>query len=1050
MPDLQYVDVSSSKNNIYSTFYNNKTGVRKTIKTNKINGLSLYQATKKETEYKSIVGHKNLSKIPFSTISQYKSYLYKYNDVDGYEIYGDFDLENKWISENFEDDIIYDPNIVNVGFFDIETTVTEQGSRNIKENVATAPERITSIVLHSSKSDIYHVFCDKKITGKYFKESDECDENTKLKFYYFSPDFVGEYKMLTKFLEVMNDVEKIDVLSAYFGDLFDVPYIFNRINRLNQTKDNYDELRKYNIYPEDMSPIGVAYTTQRGKLVIKGIQSIDYFEVYKKFTYGSLESWKLDFIATKELGVGKVQFEGGFMELYNNDYEKYVFYNFIDVKRLVQIDEKLKFFELVFEVAYMAKQNFATVLSPVRTWESLIYNNILERNILFNPQEFHEKIKYLGAYTHNPVRAYYNYIMSFDLNSLYPHLIMMYFISPETLLTLKESNELFGKYESYNHIIELRYELEEVSAQVPYDKVAVAKAYDRVADDLLSGNIDMSFIEGTDITMSPALYFFRKDEDAIIPNFMLRLYNIRKKIKKDKLILEDELQQYKDTKDKEFFKKLQNKYKDILEAENIADDIIQMSTYIRRWGLKEKALKILLNSVYGAFGNVYFRLFKLDLAKSITAGGRLAIRSLIDSLENTMRSIYFEFTGKEWKGKDFFIYSDTDSVYINVEPLVGYIIHSYKKLIINSIKKNFGKDVLDEITDSGFFDDPTKHLEEKSDMARKYFNPHDMLKGNGIIEKCIKIEIDENDLLEFKKFYRDIDLKAVYKRRGEDSTIHCFFFGDDVDEYKGIFTDCPVEIKSFNRTYAIDDFGNTIIQDIIDENYIFISKLLNAKNKMVMKRETICVNGFWVGKKNYALSVIDSEGVIYKTPKIKIAGIIKKNNDVSVRNDLVDFIDVLLKQNDITTDHTREILNDYVEDAIDRFKNLPVENQGQNKQVNNIDDKIGHNGMPIKGSAINSIGAIYFNKYIKDNNLKQYVPIQEGEKMKYVYLLPNKYGYHVIGYKDEGLPEEFHSLVDVDMMLEKGLYAMLNIILSSADIELDYSRTTVNIMDFLK
>jgi len=219
---------------------------------------------------------------------------------------------------------------------------------------------------------------------------------------------------------------------------------------------------------------------------------------------------------------------------------------------------------------------------------------------------------------------------------------------------------------------------------------------------------------------------------------------------------------------------------------------------------------------------------------------------------------------------------------------------------------------------------------------------------------------------------------------------------------------------------------------------------------MVMKRETICINGFWVSKKNYVLSVIDSEGVIYDTPKIKVSGIIKNNIPVSVREDLKKFIFILLEAEDRHSDESMAKFNDFVSDATDRFRALSCTEMGQTKQVNFIESKTDASGNPAKGCPVHSSGAIYFNRYIKNNDLKQYIPIAEGDKMKYVYLKkPNSYGYHVMGYKDEGLPEEFDKMVDVDMMLEKGLYGMLDIILSSAGIQLDYARVCEDLSSLL-
>ena len=123
-----------------------------------------------------------------------------------------------------------------------------------------------------------------------------------------------------------------------------------------------------------------------------------------------------------------------FKDFYTNDWDRFVEYNIHDVNLVDQLEDKMKLIELCVAMAYDAKVNFEDVYSQVRVWDTLIYNDLSLRNIVVPPKSNTKKDdKYAGAYVKEPVPGIYDWVVSFDLNSLYPHLIMQYNISPETL-----------------------------------------------------------------------------------------------------------------------------------------------------------------------------------------------------------------------------------------------------------------------------------------------------------------------------------------------------------------------------------------------------------------------------------------------------------------------------------------------------------------------------------------------------------------------------------------------------------------------------------------
>ena len=206
---------------------------------------------------------------------------------------------------------------------------------------------------------------------------------------------------------------------------------------------------------KQISPWGIVY---REDIEIKGRQQIlynifginvvDYMDLYKKFTYTNQESYRLDHIAFVELGQKKVdhsEFEN-FKQFYTNDWQKFIDYNIVDVELVIRLEEKMKLLELAVALAYDAKVNIRDVYYQVRMWDTIIYNFLKDKNIVVPPAKRSSKDeKYEGAYVKEPKAGRYDWVVSFDLNSLYPHLIMQYNISPETLVEKRHPSATVNK-----------------------------------------------------------------------------------------------------------------------------------------------------------------------------------------------------------------------------------------------------------------------------------------------------------------------------------------------------------------------------------------------------------------------------------------------------------------------------------------------------------------------------------------------------------------------------------------------------------------------------
>ena len=380
----------------------------------------------------------------------------------------------------------------------------------------------------------------------------------------------NEKHLLQEFL-VFWEKNQPDVITGWNTEFFDIPYLYNRIRKVF----NEDEIKRLSPW-KGVSSRNV-YTMGRTHQIveIQGVAHLDYFDLYRKFTYTNRESYRLDHIAFVELGERKVgnPFET-FKEWYTKDYQSFIEYNITDVELVDKLEDKMKLIELCLTMAYEAKVNYMDVLGSVKYWDMLIYNYLRKKNIVIPQKVNKEKVeKYEGAYVKKPIVGMHNWVMSFDLNSLYPHLIMQYNISPETL-------------------------------------VADKTVKDMSVDKLLEKKVDTSILKNVTLTPNGAL--FKTNKRGFLPELMETMYNDRVTFKRKML---EAKQEYENTKNPKLLK-------DISKYNNI-----------------QMAKKISLNSAYGAIGNNFFRYYNLLIAEAITTSGQLSIRWIESALNGYLNKI---------------------------------------------------------------------------------------------------------------------------------------------------------------------------------------------------------------------------------------------------------------------------------------------------------------------------------------------------------------------------------------------------------------------------
>ena len=387
-------------------------------------GPTFYVPSKKESKWKTLDGE-NVEPIKPGKISDCKELVEKYKDVHGFAIYGNDRYVAQYISDKYpEDEIKFDISKIGLYTIDIEVAA-EEGFPDV-HNVS---EELLAITLQDAATK--HITC---FASRPFN-------NTRKDVTFVLCE--DEYNLIDRFLEWWQQVSP-DVITGWNCELYDIPYIVRRIERLMGEKVVKKLSPWNNVRQREIQMHGRPQITCE----LAGISVIDYLDLYKKFTYTNQESYRLDHIAFVELGQRKLDHSefDTFKDFYTGNWQKFIEYNIIDVELVDRLEDKMKLIELALTMAYDAKVNYNDVFFQVRTWDAIIYNYLKKKNIVIPPKERSEKdSQYAGAYVKEPIPGKYDWVVSFDLNSLYPHLIMQYNISPETLQDTRHPSTTVNK-----------------------------------------------------------------------------------------------------------------------------------------------------------------------------------------------------------------------------------------------------------------------------------------------------------------------------------------------------------------------------------------------------------------------------------------------------------------------------------------------------------------------------------------------------------------------------------------------------------------------------
>ena len=464
-------------------------------------------------------------------------------------------------------------------------------------NTDIADNTITSIAFHDSATNDYSVYV--------LNEGSEINKTIKGAKV---RSFRTEEDMLIAFVNVWEEISPT-IITGWNIDFFDVTYLYNRLKKVLGTKQ-----------ANRLSPIGkVHWNKYRKRYIIAGVSALDYIALYKNFTYTQLPNYRLDSVAQKELGRGKIEYEGNLDQLFRDDIEKFIEYNLVDVELVVDMDKKLQFIDLARAICHAGHVFYEDFLFSSKWLEGAILtflrrngrvapNKPLRRNR--NPDGSDGEDKFIGAYVKQPKPGLYKWVYDLDLTSLYPSIIMSINISPETKLGKVKNYtaelHMKGKMDSYSIIDNEGNE----SNPMPKDKF-------------------MEFIKQQKLSVASNGVLYRTDKVGIIPEILNVWF--------------DKRVEYKDQMKK--FGKAGNdeKYKFFAQRQ-----LVQ---------------KIMLNSLYGVLGLPAFRFYDVDNAEAVTLTGQTVIKTT----EMIANQYYSKITGEE---KDYNIYVDTDSVFYQAAPLV--------------------------------------------------------------------------------------------------------------------------------------------------------------------------------------------------------------------------------------------------------------------------------------------------------------------------------------------------------------------------------------------
>jgi DNA polymerase elongation subunit (family B) len=441
-----------------------------------------------------------------------------------------------------------------------------------------------------------------------------------------------ERDLLSKFLDYFSR-DYPDILSGWNSEFFDIPYIVNRITRIL----GEDEAKR-------LSPIGrIRSRTFMGKFGreqtrwhLEGLSCVDYYQIYRRFCPILREMYKLGYIGEVELGETKIDYgDTDLASLSDDNWDLFVKYNIQDVNLLVRLEQKLQYIQLLRMIAYAGLTTLEGALGSLSVITGLCAIRARGRNQripTFNKGVIEEStVQNAGAYVGEPQPGFQQHVVSFDANSLYPNVMITLNLSPETKIGSSVKNE-DGTF-TIKHVNGTTYNLtrEKFATFIKQEQIAISKA-------------------NTDKDKEPVNILFSQKTKGIVPDTVDHYYKKRVEIKK----------------------LLDKAKRKIITLEKNTPEYDKLKNEIDNLNITQHTIKILINTVYGYFGNKHSPLGDDQLAEAITLTGQATIKQSNHLLLEYIKS-KTNMTDEELQSDTPIIYNDTDSSYISIKHIVKHL-----------------------------------------------------------------------------------------------------------------------------------------------------------------------------------------------------------------------------------------------------------------------------------------------------------------------------------------------------------------------------------------
>lgn len=574
-----YTSVERTANDILYVGYDGKRRVVEKVRFQP----TLFVPTRNKTKYRTLDGY-TVDSIQPGSMMDCRDFI-RETEADNFRIYGNRDYVAQFIGDKFPNGCIPDTSVMNITYIDIEV----QSDQGFPEP-SLAQQPVTAITIKNNLDDTFYTW---GIGG--FDAENSIVRDKRIEYIRCQDEYVLLKSFLTHWQKNVPDI-----VSGWNSEEFDMPYLVNRVARVL----GEDQTRKFSIFNIKPEARDTTYN-------ILGTSQLDFMLLFKKFgyTYGNQESYKLDNIANVVLGEKKLDYSeySSLAALYRENHQKFIDYNIRDTQLVERMNEKTGLIDLALTLAHKANATYVTAFGSVKIWDTYIYNVLKKHDVVLSPQdEVYGDRRIEGAYVKDPQKGMHEWVCSFDLNSLYPHLIMQYNMSPETIM----DGVLPG--------VDVETLLRRVDLNIPKNACVAS-----------TGQL------------------FSTKSHGVFPQIVDSLYNERTVVKKKAL----------DAK-----QRLENTPKDqVFERGQIEKDIA-------RFDNEQMAVKIMMNSLYGAMSNKWFRYYDIRMAEAITISGQLTIRWAENTINKYLNNLL------KTDGVDYVIAIDTDSLYVRMGDLVKQVM----------------------------------------------------------------------------------------------------------------------------------------------------------------------------------------------------------------------------------------------------------------------------------------------------------------------------------------------------------------------------------------